>query len=65
MRLALPDLSKKIAITRLKESKGTGADILVTTCPFCLSMFKTAKKMNGVDIKIQSLTDFIVRYLDP
>jgi Fe-S oxidoreductase len=63
VRTTSPDLAKKIAVKRLKEATDTGADVLVTTCPFCIGMFNAAEKEAGVDIRIQSLTEFVVEHL--
>jgi len=52
VRAAFPELSFKIGRKRIEEAKATGAEILVTTCPFCEGQFKTIggiKVMNIVD----------------
>ena len=63
VRSALPDLANNIAISRLKEASDTNAEVLVTTCPFCISMFNMAQKKSEIDIEIQSLTDFVLEYI--
>lgn len=35
VRSAYRDLSTELAAERLKEARGTGADLLCTSCPFC------------------------------
>jgi heterodisulfide reductase subunit D len=65
VRASAPELSKKIAVKRLKEAADTGASVLVTTCPFCIGMFNTAVKEAEVEFDIQSLTGFVLDHLEP
>jgi Fe-S oxidoreductase len=52
VRAAFPELSQEIGKKRVEEAKATGAEILVTSCPFCENQFKTIggiRVMNIVD----------------
>lgn len=51
------DFSKKTALERLKEFKKTGADLLITACPYCKGIFQkiTFDKRNIV----KDITEFI------
>jgi len=35
VKSAYPEISKKIAINRVKEAQSTGAELILTSCPFC------------------------------
>jgi heterodisulfide reductase subunit D len=53
VRSAFKDLSSFAAQERIKEAKATGAEAIVSACPFCLSQFKTAiknKELQAFDI---------------
>lgn len=53
--------SKMIQVSRLKEAKSTGADILITACPKCMIHFKCAqndpKIADDIAIEIKDLTE--------
>ena len=40
------------ARTRIREASATGADILATACPVCLTMFEDALKSEGLESKL-------------
>lgn len=46
-----PDV--RLANERIMEAVGTGAQILATACPFCLTMLEDAAKQQNVDDRIQ------------
>jgi heterodisulfide reductase subunit D len=58
-----PDLAKDISKERIKEAMQSGANILTTSCPFCIGNLKDAYKEMGPEIqeKIQviDIIDFI------
>jgi Fe-S oxidoreductase len=44
---AFNDLASALAFQRIKEAKKTGAELIVTTCPFCnLNLNKVASEHN-------------------
>ena len=59
-----PELAKDIAKERIKEAVKSGADILTTSCPFCIGNLSDAHKEMGPEIqekiKVIDIIDFIV-----
>ena len=64
VRLASPKLSMKIATDRLLEAKETKVEALVTTCPFCLNLFASARNISGIDIEIYDLTTIVMQAIE-
>jgi Fe-S oxidoreductase len=62
--------SKQIRTERLLEAKGTGSDILITSCPKCLTHFKCAMTPQGeekgpdVEMELMDLIDLVVSALE-
>ena len=56
---AFPEYSVETATERLKEALSTGADALVTSCPWCESIFKEAVQETGIDLKIYDVNDLV------
>ncbi len=63
--------SKRIQITRLKEAKETGADLLVTACPKCEIHFNCAMKETpeaqrpeDIKIEIKNLVNLVAEALE-
>jgi Fe-S oxidoreductase len=54
---ANPDLSLWTANERLKEAKATGAEALVTSCPWCERNFKDAIEQYGEEIEIYDIAE--------
>jgi Fe-S oxidoreductase len=50
VRAAYPELSFEIGKKRMEEAKATGAEILVSSCPFCEDQFKTVGGLEVMDI---------------
>ena len=53
VRSAFKELSESAALSRIEEAKSTGAEILVSACPFCANQFKSnisANEINVLDI---------------
>jgi heterodisulfide reductase subunit D len=59
VKTAYSDVSQKVAIKRLKEAEQTGADMLVTTCPFCVQTLKAAATASGSKLKVVELAVFL------
>ena len=57
MRSAYPDLSSKIAAKRVDEAQF--ADLLVTSCPFCVNNLNVGKQANGSKVDIIDLVELI------
>jgi len=63
VRSAFPDWALETSRTRVEEAAGTGAALLVTTCPFCLQNLTTAVRAEGSPLELVDLTDLLVRLL--
>jgi Fe-S oxidoreductase len=58
-----PNFSRKTALERLKEFKKTGADFLITACPYCKVIFqKTLNK--GKKDRVKDLAEFIEEHIE-
>ena len=56
-----PDFSLATAVERIEEAVATGAEALVTSCPWCESNFENAIQQSGKEIKLSGLLDLINR----
>ncbi len=56
---AYPEFNLWTANERLKEAKDTGAEALVTACPWCIRSFKDAIKENGDNLKIFDIVELV------
>ncbi len=59
VRFAHEKLARRTASSRLAEAVETGADALVSTCPFCKTAFLEAG--GNSEIKIYDLTEFVLK----
>ena len=53
VRSAFKELSESAALSRIEEAKSTGAEVIVSACPFCANQFKSnisANEINVLDI---------------
>ncbi|HVO78096.1 MAG TPA: (Fe-S)-binding protein [Methanomassiliicoccales archaeon] len=57
VRSAFPDLSRKIAGRRVEEA--SFADVLVTTCPFCVSNLRSGREETGSKVEIMDLSELL------
>ena len=57
VKSAYDDLSNSIAKLRIKEAKETGADLLVSACPFC----KLNLSQNSDDLEVLDLSEFVLK----
>ncbi|HWQ79505.1 MAG TPA: (Fe-S)-binding protein [Anaerovoracaceae bacterium] len=55
----LPEFSSWTAEERLTEAKATGADVLVTACPWCVSSFTRSADKNGGRIKVLDIIELV------
>lgn len=58
-----PEVSKFTANERVTEARSTGADALVTACPWCESNFEGATDENGKKIEVIDIIDLVSRAL--
>jgi Fe-S oxidoreductase len=58
-RTSNPDFSLWTASERLEEAEATGAEALVTCCPYCEDTFRETAKAKGYRIKIFDLAELV------
>ncbi|HUX99960.1 MAG TPA: (Fe-S)-binding protein [Candidatus Deferrimicrobium sp.] len=65
VKSGFPDLALQIAKTRIQEALDTGADAIVTACPFCLrNLQDAAKELEGDQtIEVLDLLDLLLQAL--
>ncbi|MFX0196298.1 MAG: (Fe-S)-binding protein [Candidatus Hodarchaeota archaeon] len=63
MKAGFGDLAIKIAIEKLHKVRETGANIIVSTCPFCKRNFDDAIKAAASDIKFYDLTEILAKII--
>jgi len=56
---AYPDFSMWTAMERVREAKDTGAEALVTACPWCVRNFKDAVKELGDTLKVYDVVELL------
>ena len=56
---------KKLSEVRIREAVDTGADAVITACPYCLIMLEDARKTAGFEgrIKVMDLNELIIESL--
>jgi heterodisulfide reductase subunit D len=59
VKAGYPQMAAAIAADRLREATETGADTLVTMCPFCMGSFSQAIKESGAGITLSGLEDML------
>jgi Fe-S oxidoreductase len=47
-------LNQRVNFKRTEEALGTGADLVVTACPFCLTMLEDGIKAKDLNEKIRT-----------
>ncbi len=60
---AFPDLANSSAKHRLEEVKEVGAEVLVSSCPWCKDNFGQAIKENGDSVKVMDIAEVIAASL--
>jgi Fe-S oxidoreductase len=56
---AYPDFNMWTAQERIREAKSTGAEALVTACPWCIRNFKDAVKELGDTLKVYDVVELL------
>jgi heterodisulfide reductase subunit D len=64
VKTAYPEVSRKAALKRVAEAEKTGADILVTACPFCVQTLREAASATSSKLEILELAVFLERMID-
>jgi len=60
---AFPDFAEWTALERIEEAKTTGAEAMVTACPWCKRNFSDALKKTGDRLKIIDIVELIEKAL--
>jgi Fe-S oxidoreductase len=58
---AFPDFAAWTARERIEEALATGAQALVSTCPWCLRVFRDAVEESAARLEVYDLAELIVR----
>ena len=64
VKKGFPTLALEIAKKRIKEAEETGAEYLVTICPFCNRNLSDAAKDLGSSLKIKDLVELVDEAID-
>jgi Fe-S oxidoreductase len=56
---AYPEFSRATANERLEEAQSTGADAVVSACPWCERNFFDATKANGATLKVFNIVELV------
>jgi len=59
VKSAYPDLALASSTERVSEAEGTGADVIVTSCPFCVTNISDAVKSMDSKIAIYDISEFL------
>lgn len=59
VKTAYPEIAAKAALRRLKEAERTGAEAIVTTCPFCVQTLRAAAEASSSQMKVIELSVFV------
>lgn len=54
-----PEFAKWTADERITEAESTGAEAIVTTCPWCVKNFNDAIKENGSSLKVYDVVELL------
>lgn len=57
VKSGFPDMALEVAIDRIHEAEETGAEYLITCCPFCLNNLKDAAKESQSKIKVVEILE--------
>jgi heterodisulfide reductase subunit D len=60
LRVLFPDQAKVIGHSRINDAKEVGAEIIVTSCPFCKGMLE---QQSDESIEVLDLTGFVLRMM--
>ena len=58
---AYPDFAMSTASERLREARSTGAETLVTACPWCERNFKDAATESGNHIGVHDVVELVLK----
>jgi Fe-S oxidoreductase len=57
---------ERLSDLRIEEAMGTGATVLATACPYCITMFEDSTRTLNVDgqIQIRDVTELLLESLE-
>ncbi|MFW9810311.1 MAG: (Fe-S)-binding protein [Candidatus Thorarchaeota archaeon] len=58
-----PELSKRMAVDRVRTAFEAGAEIITTACPFCESNLKAGVEIEGSNIRVVDVVDIVAENL--
>ena len=58
-KMAFGDIAVDIATKRVKEAKATGAELIITTCPFCVVNLNAGAKKANIQLKTIDLMQLV------
>jgi Fe-S oxidoreductase len=61
VKSAFNDLAEDIAVARIKEAKESGAELIATSCPFCIVNLNAGAKRAGIDIKTVDVLELVMQ----
>jgi len=56
---AYPDFAQWTALERIDEAKSTGAEVLITACPWCYRKFADALKATGDTLRLMDIIELV------
>jgi heterodisulfide reductase subunit D len=59
VKTAFPELAQKISNLRVEDAEKTGAEILVTSCPFCYQSLKASIDTKGSKLRMMDLMELV------
>lgn len=64
VRTAYPDWATEMAAERVSQAEATGADTLVSACPFCEQNLEVGAKAGGSKIEVMDLSEVLLLSLE-
>lgn len=64
VKAAYSDFATWSSLERLEEAKDTGAQTLISCCPFCKHNLKEASKSGGINIDVMDLTEYLEKVME-
>lgn len=58
-----PEFAVWTAVSRIDEAKSTGAEAIVTACPWCEKMFMEAIKESGCNLKVYDIVELAAKVI--
>jgi len=59
VKTAFPDLAQKISALRVEDAEKTGAQVMVTSCPFCFQSLKASIEVKGSSLRMMDLMELV------